>query len=608
MALNLNQTQSPQEGFNSRMAIECSPAVLEQILAHVEEGFYSVPHGGAEMGGVLYGAYDGSRILIQAAVPLLCEHADGPSFNLSHDDYSRLTALLDAPEGEPDLAGMTVVGWYHSPTRSEISFTAADIQTHERFFPKPWQVALVLKPSAMKPTEVGLFVKGADGAMRRSAQAAEDSLTLRPIRTGRAQPNPDAAAAPLAFPRGNRQAAAATPQRLEAIVVPASAEAVPPPLPDPAEEEQSEAPAAPGKTRWFWAVTAALVLMTASLGGYVAMVYWPSRAAPGASRLELHAADRNGLLEITWDGNLPALRQSRGGSLEISDGQHLYTLPMDAEFLRRGSISYERHSGVVTVQMAVMLKDGSELHQQMAFVGDQAAEAQQPPALQAMPEPAPSLAPEVMKPVTQSGSLPGRATGAPAYEATARQFVEPSSSSATAAAIKPLPPPPAASGMPSPVEANRLVAQTIQLPAPTLPTPVPSPAPSLARAEPRAEPAAAAPALSGRWTFGRTSPSGSPFPPESVTLSVSQNGSMLQGYLAGRYRTPKSAGLKPDILFSFQGPVHAGNMRFLWAASDGRKGTVELIRLPNRSDSLEVVWYADDRKFVFDDVLVRVAK
>jgi hypothetical protein len=129
-----------------------------------------------------------------------------------------------------------------------------------------------------------------------------------------------------------------------------------------------------------------------------------------------------------------------------------------------------------------------------------------------------------------------------------------------------------------------------------------------AKVEPVRQPAVAASPLSGQWTFGRTSPSGSPFPPDSVALSLSENGGVLQGTLAGRYRTPKSSGLKPDVRFSFQGPARAGNMRFPWAASDGTKGSVELIRLPNKSDSIEVVWYSQDRKFIFDDVLVRVTK
>jgi hypothetical protein len=126
--------------------------------------------------------------------------------------------------------------------------------------------------------------------------------------------------------------------------------------------------------------------------------------------------------------------------------------------------------------------------------------------------------------------------------------------------------------------------------------------------EPAAQPAVAAPSLSGQWTVGRASPSGSPFPPESVALSLSENGGVLQGTLAGRYRTSRASGLKPDVRFSFRGPARAGSMRFPWTASDGTKGSVELIRLPNRSDSIEVVWYSQDRKFIFDDVLVRVTK
>ncbi len=83
---------------------------------------------------------------------------------------------------------------------------------------------------------------------------------------------------------------------------------------------------------------------------------------------------------------------------------------------------------------------------------------------------------------------------------------------------------------------------------------------------------------------------------------------MIHGTLAGRYKAPKSSQMKPEIRFSFQGPLRAGSMRFPWAAADGRNGTVELIRLPNKRDSIEVVWYLQDRKFVFDDVLVRAAK
>jgi len=685
--LNLNEAQS-RGGPNSRLGIECSRAVLEQILADVEQVFYSVPHGGAETGGVLYGSYDGSRILIQAARPLPCEHAYGPSFKLSVTDYSRLAALLQVPRHEPDFAGMAVVGWYHSHTRSEISFADADIEIHDRFFPKPWQVAFVLRPSAMRPTQVGLFAREADGTMRRSAPAAEAALApAGAVRTERAQPAPGAAAAPQPVPYRNRPAAAAVTPKPAATV---------------ASQPAAVAPKPVMKERWRWAVAAALFLVAAASAGYFSRVYWwPQRPAPAVAGLELHATDRNGQLEIAWDGNLPALRLARSGTLEISDGPRLHILPMDAEFLRGGSISYARRSEVVTVRISVLLQDGSKLQQHWAFVGELGSggavpaqvAAEQLPAPAARPEPARPAAqertsvsaragsgaqrggaspgasaptsraaavqPAIAKPlppaVTPPRSLPDRAsTRAPMQAAIARPAPSPrsetaaarnapSSPSTAAAAVRgrPLPPPAPASTAPPPAAASRPVAQAVQPPPPTLSTPAPatsrpeplagnaavpaSPesvarppasrpaplantAPPPARVEPAAQPAVAAPSLSGQWTFGRTSPSGSPFPPESVALSLSENGGVLQGTLAGRYRAPRSSGLKPDVRFSFQGPARAGNMRFPWAASDGTRGSVELIRLPNRSDSIEVVWYSQDRKFIFDDVLVRVTK
>ena len=36
------------------------------------------------------------------------------------------------------------MGWYHSHTRSEIFLSDADLEIHNRYFPEPWQVALVL--------------------------------------------------------------------------------------------------------------------------------------------------------------------------------------------------------------------------------------------------------------------------------------------------------------------------------------------------------------------------------------------------------------------------------------------------------------------------------
>jgi ribosomal protein L12E/L44/L45/RPP1/RPP2 len=153
-----------------------------------------------------------------------------------------------------------------------------------------------------------------------------------------------------------------------------------------------------------------------------------------------------------------------------------------------------------------------------------------------------------------------------------------------------------------------------QAPPTTPPASQPPPAESepvpLTKSEPAAvKPAAAAVApISGEWTLTRSQPSGSPFRPESVTLSISEEGNWVRGTLLGRYRAPKSSGLRPDVSFSFGGPLRSGTMKFPWGAGDGTKGEIEILRVPNSSDSLEIVWYGADRKFVFNDILVRARK
>src|ERR1051326_3290991 len=89
--------------------------VLDDIRLAVMDAFFSLPRGGAEIGGLLLGSFDG-RMTISGYVPLECEHAFGPSFTLSPRDESRLSELIRAHAGQ-------VVGWYHSHTRTEIFFS-----------------------------------------------------------------------------------------------------------------------------------------------------------------------------------------------------------------------------------------------------------------------------------------------------------------------------------------------------------------------------------------------------------------------------------------------------------------------------------------------------
>ena len=138
------------------------------------DAFFSLPRGGAEIGGILLGTFENARLVISGYAALDCEHAYGPSFTLSPPDEARLEQLLSRHANLD--GGLRPVGWYHSHTRSEIFLSDADLKIHQRFFPESWQVALVMKPHTFQPTRIGFFFREADGSVHASASYREELL------------------------------------------------------------------------------------------------------------------------------------------------------------------------------------------------------------------------------------------------------------------------------------------------------------------------------------------------------------------------------------------------------------------------------------------------
>jgi proteasome lid subunit RPN8/RPN11 len=177
----LSAWQTPECPF----VVEWAPQVLDDIRLGVVDAFFSLPRGGAEIGGVLLGAHAGDRVTISDYQALDCEHAYGPSFTLSPNDHRRLAELIAAAEGR----GLEVVGWYHSHTRTEVFLSDADLDIHERYFRSPWQVALVLKPSTFHPIRCGFFFREPDGNVRGSASYREFALESIPAIPAPRQPD-----------------------------------------------------------------------------------------------------------------------------------------------------------------------------------------------------------------------------------------------------------------------------------------------------------------------------------------------------------------------------------------------------------------------------------
>ncbi len=314
--------------------IESSAAALDLIRVVATDAFFSIPHGGAEIGGVLCGTRKEGRVLILAARPLECEHAFGPTFTLSDVDHGRLRALLD--EGCRDLRaeGMEPVGWYHSHTRSEIFLSAQDVEIHNRYFPSPSDVALVVRPHRTQPMRAGFFFRQAGGTMHADSTYGEFVLAGPAPRP--AEPTPESTKDLVAYP------------------------AHCPAPPDPVSVPKQSTP-------WLWWAATVLVLLSSAVFYQSDWLRVPPPAAPPS--VSLMAYDLDGQLQIHWDRQAEPIRSATSGTLEIKDGDARTVVTLESQRLRNGTVSYARAGSRVDLCLTLEQPGRPKFEECTTFVG-----------------------------------------------------------------------------------------------------------------------------------------------------------------------------------------------------------------------------------------------
>lgn len=364
--------------------IEFSTRVLDDIRLAVVDAFFLFPRGGAEIGGILLGRHEGDLISITGYEALDCEHATGPSFTLSLKDQARLTEIL--AKASRNSADRQPVGWYHSHTRSDIFFSKIDQEIHDRFFPEPWQIALVLKPHTFEPTRGGFFFREGNGSIRGSACYREfvlEPLAMRPTTTGYA-----------GVPRGTLSPATDLPVSLAGKAkgrVPITRELS---LDAPSRKQEadqdpvsSEEIALPRFTQpkpekpWRAATIVACLAVALVAGGvgYQTREDWMPKVTgklgpllpkePDGS-LSLSVSDQNGQLNIHWDPNAPAVRNAREATLGITDGNLApRSIRLDRMHLATGSFDYGRESERVDVALTASEPHGRQIRGQASYLG-----------------------------------------------------------------------------------------------------------------------------------------------------------------------------------------------------------------------------------------------
>jgi len=387
-------------------ALEYSTRILDEIRLAVVDAFFALPRGGAEIGGVLIGTHDPGRITISAYQPIDCEHATGPSFTLSKNDEAKLTDLLVSLRGR-------VVGWYHSHTRSDIFLSEADLDLYQRYFPEPWQVALVLKPHAFQPMRMGFFFREPDGSIHASAAYQEMVLEPLPIHQvpsrdalfrspwsapyrpetetqGALGPAIDVMPAkvePAADPTPRRPVLVKPPEPPPAAVpepppaAPALAAQAPRPAPEPSLPPPPRFLLTQPEPAHRWVALLAIAAGLA-IGGvaYQTKEVWLPRltstarfAAPPSAppSLGLNTLDTGGQLQIRWDRNSLPARTGIAAILEISDGQEAQpqSIAMDPQHLQAGVFTYGRQAAKVEVALTIRMPDGRDVREATTYLG-----------------------------------------------------------------------------------------------------------------------------------------------------------------------------------------------------------------------------------------------
>ena len=198
---------------------------LKQISSEMTAGFRAYSWGGVEVGGVLIGSRDGNSFSIADHRPVDCEHAHGPSYELTPKDLDSLRKAVEAIRAE----GLEPVGWYQSVSHRDVVLTEADEAAWAELFPDG--VLLILKRSKEGVGGGATFCR-ADGRIwtGRRDLAAEPATTTPSEADPIASPPPEAAAS-VEFPVAEAAAPAQAPIEVAEPAAPAATAAIEPRAP-----------------------------------------------------------------------------------------------------------------------------------------------------------------------------------------------------------------------------------------------------------------------------------------------------------------------------------------------------------------------------------------
>ncbi len=367
----------------SKVTVEYSLVVLEEIRHEVAEGFQKLSRGGIEIGGLLYGVHEGQTVRIMAIRPAACEHSSGPAFRLSERDRAALREQIRQDQEDPRLEGLVCAGWYVSHTRTEITLSESDQEIFSTYFPQPWQVTLVVRPSRGGNMRAGFFVREPDGTVNASQSYLEFNFPDRlaavfdhrgehrgSFAERRAPEYRDHRAEQRRAEQGNVQRVTEPPVTPEIRTSPESPAQTASTMTSLFEEPPASLPKKSSRKKWLWLVAALIVIVALAVAGARYLSFGKTYEPIALSVLE-----RDGQLDIEWNRAAAPVSKAVRGALEITDGSQTRTVPLTPAGLESGKFSYKRQTGDIQVRMSVESADGKKVQEVSRFLGSPPSQA-----------------------------------------------------------------------------------------------------------------------------------------------------------------------------------------------------------------------------------------
>jgi hypothetical protein len=379
-----------------------SHQAIDHLLTEAMRGLGLLPRHGAEVGGLLLGTVEAGEIpttRVEEVIPVPIEYAFGPFYAFSENDKAAFRELLrqwQPPSGRP----MHAVGFYRTGTREPMALSQHDLWLFTHYFRDPSEVALVIRPRAMRSSTAGFFIR------EQGQIHAESSYLEFPMKSHATAVH--AASRPAPEPEPDPPPAASDEAPAEAPMdVPLPAFLSGPP---PREKREwrwwkraakevhavlaAEAMEKPARRQPLWASYWALIpilvcvyLVVGILGFALARGFRPApgrQAAPPRDpyALSLLVVEYGDNLCLTWDRSAPAIAHAERAVLAISDGAQSQSLDIEQAVLRRQgfSVTYHRVTDRVTFRMEVFLKNRRSVSETWEFGGSGPATPETPGA------------------------------------------------------------------------------------------------------------------------------------------------------------------------------------------------------------------------------------